>query len=658
MHWPYTRDFLDSFMAAQIGAALMMTAVLLYWPLVRAARTLLLPGVWLSAIATLVAPSLENLGFEPREGTLRFVLLCSATMGSLAALASRRPNVAVVALAGQVPLWLLTGFLKVSDWELAALHMAWLGLIAGVLGRHAASQPTQGPEAIDEGSYRLHDTLAFVVGTVLAAIVCLSVLHRRDGSADEWGYTFQTAVLAGGHLTAQEPPCWHFLESFYVFHHAGRLFSQYTPGWPMFLVPFFWVRALWLGGPVSMGLLAWGMARLGRSAMRGAWRPGDRRPSARTIRIAGTWAAVLSALGTSLLTNAGSRYTHVYVLALYAFSLEALAQVSTPGLPRHKQILWGIVLGTAAVQGVAVRPADGAFAGIGIAVLFVVAIARRRVDRRALAWASAAAGFWALVLLVILRVQIGRWFASGYAFNTTLRPWNGVKFSWPGPQEWKYGLPLATGAYCWWPTSIPLGLAGLARMRGRAGELVLAMGLSCIPYVIFCMLLDLDQRGVDWGYGPRYLMILVVPAAVGGAVALAPLTVSALQRVSGGRTALSQGAPLALAVFAVVAVWVRIVPLEWATVAEHTREHSALQRAVEALHLQNAIVLAGERTGGLFEMDIPMNLPLDLYPDQDVLLASERNEPEQARACLQSAYPGRRIYLASGRQEVTLTPAH
>ena len=66
MHWPYTRDFLDSFMAAQIGAALMMTAVLLYWPLVRAARTLLLPGVWLSAIATLVAPSLENLGFEPR----------------------------------------------------------------------------------------------------------------------------------------------------------------------------------------------------------------------------------------------------------------------------------------------------------------------------------------------------------------------------------------------------------------------------------------------------------------------------------------------------------------------------------------------------------------------------------------------------------------
>ena len=62
MHWPYTRDFLDSFMAAQIGAALMMTAVLLYWPLVRGARATLLVGVWLSVIATRVVPSLEDLG--------------------------------------------------------------------------------------------------------------------------------------------------------------------------------------------------------------------------------------------------------------------------------------------------------------------------------------------------------------------------------------------------------------------------------------------------------------------------------------------------------------------------------------------------------------------------------------------------------------------
>ena len=656
MHWPYTRDFLDSFMAAQIGAALMMTAVLLYWPLVRGARATLLVGVWLSVIATRVVPSLEDLGLSCGASTVRLVLLCCASLGTVAALVSRRPNVAIVALAAQVPLWLLTGFLEASDWELSALHMAWLGLIAGVLGRGAPSEAGQEPETIDEGSYRMHDAVAFVAGTTLAAIVCLTVLRRSDGSADEWGYTFQTAIFAKGHLTSEQPACWHFLESFYIFHHDGRLFSQYTPGWPMFLVPFFWVRALWLGAPVSMGLLAWGMARLGRSAMRGAWRKGDRRPSARVIRIAGTWAAVLSVLGTSLLSNAASRYTHVYVVALYAFSLEALVQVTTPGLARQKQLLWGLVLGTASVQAVAVRPADGAFAGIGVAVVFVIALVQRRVGARAFTWGAAAAGFSTLLTLVILRVQIGRWFASGYAFNTTLRPWNGIKFSWPGPHEWKYGLPLATGAYCWWPTSIPLGLAGLARMRGRAGELALAMGLSCIPYVIFCMLLDLDQRGVDWGYGPRYLMILVLPAAIGGAVALAPLTVSALQRATGDRTALRQGAPLALAVFAVVAVWLRIVPLEWATVADHTRQHAALRRAVDDAHLDNVIVLAAERTGGLFEMDIPMNLPVDLYPDQPVLLASERGEPEAALECLQSAYPGRRIVRASGRDTVTLSP--
>jgi hypothetical protein len=654
MHWPYTKDYLDAFMAAQIGAALMLTAVIVYWPMRRTARWLLLVGVWLTAAALQVKPALEDLSFKPSAETFRLVLVACAALGTCAAVASSRPRVVVAAMLGQVPLWLVTGFVKESDADLAALHLAWLGLIAGVLGYGAVPQAPDPPTTDAEGSYLVHDAVAFLAGTGLAAFVCLTVLHRRDGSADEWAYTYQAALFAKGRAYAHVPRCQHFLESFYVFESSGRLFAQYTPGWPMFLVPFMWVRALWLGAPVSMGLLAWGMARLGRSAMRGAWRVGDRPPSARVIRMAGTWAVAFTVLGTTLITNAASRYTHVYVLALYAWSLEALIQVTTPGLSRRRQILWGIVLGTATMQNVAVRPADGAFAGLGIAILFVLALAQRRVGWRALASATLAFGFWAGAVLVILRLQLGRWFETGYSLNALLRPWNTVKFSWPEPNEWKYGLTLASGAYCWWPTSIPLGLAGLARMRGMASELVAAMALSCFPYTLFCIVLDVHQRGFDWGYGPRYLMVLVVPAAVGGAVALAPLTASALKRVTAGHTAISRGAPLALAVFAVVAMWFRIVPPEWATVADHTLKHSAVQRLIETMHLKNAVVLATEKPVGFSEMDLTTNLPLDLYPDQDAIIAIERGEPQEAADCLRSAFPDRQLVRVSGRDQLAV----
>ena len=658
MHWPYTLDFADSFMAAQLGAALMFTAVLFFWRIPRVPQAMLLAGIWLSAVAPLVGSPATDLGFTPRTDAFGNVLLLAASLGTLAAVLASRRRVAIVALLGQVPLWWLTGFIKESDGELAALHMAWLGLIVGVLGRRAPPPPTDAPAPDTEESYLAHDLVALVVSTLLAALVCTYVLDKRDGSADEWAYTYQAAVFAKGHIYATTPPCQHYLESFYVFESAGRLFSQYTPGWPLFLAPFFKAGAVWMAAPVSMGLMAGGMARLGRSAMRGAFTATDGPPSARIIRLAGTWAAVLSSLGTSLLTNAASRYPHVYVLALYAWSLEALVQVVTPGLSRRRQVLWGLVLGSASLHDVAVRPADGAFMGIGLAAIFVYALVKRRVGRNALAWAVGSFGFWALIVLVILRLQIGKWFTTGYSLNAIIHPWNGVKFTVPGPHQWKYGLPLATGAYCWWPSSVPLGLAGLARMRGRAGELVVAMLSSCLPYIIFCAFLDLDQRGVDWGYGPRYLMVLVVPSAIGGAVVLAPLTAHALGRVAAGPTALSRRAPLALAIFAVASAWLRIAPSEWATVTEHTRKHSSLTRALGAAHLKNAIVLAADDTTGFSELDLTTNLPPDLYPEEEVIIAIDRKTPEEAAACLVAAFPGRRLYHASAGEEVQIYPAN
>jgi hypothetical protein len=442
----------------------------------------------------------------------------------------------------------------------------------------------------------------------------------------------------------------------YVFESQGRLFSEYLPGWPLFLTPFVWLHAIWLGGPVSTGVAAVGVARLARSAMR-AFGRGDPAPSARAVRVAGTWGAILATAGPMQLVNGGSRYPHVFTIGLYAWMLEAILMIVTPGTSHARQRRWALVLGGVAVLGVAVRPADGAFTALGAALVFLYYLARRRVSWQALVTASAMTAICGAITLVILRLQIGRWFTTGYALNEVLHPWNIVKYTKPAPDQWKYSVPLATAAYCWWPCSFGLGLAGLALLRGRARALNFAFALGCLPYLCYMEWLDLGQRGYDWGYGPRYLMVLIVPMAIGGAVALAPLTVAARDRWSTGSSALARGGPLALAAFAVASCWIRVTPLIWPTVADQTKRHSALQRAVEDTHLTNAVVIATRGTTAFQEIDLTTNLPVDLYPDQDVVVAIDRGTMmSEALQCLRYEFPQRRVYIASGASEIILTP--
>jgi hypothetical protein len=327
--------------------------------------------------------------------------------------------------------------------------------------------------------------------------------------------------------------------------------------------------------------------------------------------------------------------------------------VSTPGLDRVRQVRWGLVLGTAAALMLATRVAEGALLGIGIALVFVYSLARRRVGWRALALAAAAFSFWSALTLVILHVQLGKWFTTGYSLDAMIHPWLVMKFGMPHPNEWKYGLPLATGSYCWWPCSIALGLAGLATVRGRSLSLVFGIAIGCVAFVAFCMAFEYN-RGYDWGYGPRYFMPLLVPMGVGGGVALAPLVVAARARESAGRPALARGGPMALAAFAIASGWIRIVPLHWPTVEEHTRQHAALNSAIEEMNLKQALVLAEPGTTGFDELDLTTNLPIDLYPHQDAIIAIEKSP--DAAACLRAAFPGRRMYRASGINPVRITP--
>jgi hypothetical protein len=654
LHSPYTLDYASSFAAAQWSAALLLTALLLFWRGPSAARGVMLAAIWLAVASPWIAPTLTALGYHPEPNTFSLMLAASALVATVGCVFAGRPLLAVVALLGEAPLWLVTGFVKESDAELSALHLAWVGLLMGLLARSDWPRSSEARRPEPEESYVGHDVALFSVATALAALVCVLVLRRRDGGADEWGYTFQAAVFAKGHAYAAATRCASYLDSFYVFESEGRLFSQYTPGWPLFLAPFVWLRAVWLSGPVSLGLMAVGIARLSRSAMRGYGR-WDAPPSSAVVRSAGTCGGVLAALGTSILINGASRYPHVFVVGTYAWTIEAAMMLATPGLSPRRQHVWGAVLATAAVFGVAARPADGAFLGGGVALVLLYFLARRRIGWRGLMTGTLVLGGWTLLMLVILRLQLGKWFATGYSLNDVIRPWNVVKYSIPKPSEWRAGLPLATGSYCWWPCSLPLGLAGLAMLRGRALAIASAIALGCVPYLAFTTYLDFG-RTYDWGYGPRYQMPLLVPMAVGSAVALAPMMVAGARRLGQG-SALSRGGPLALAAFAVVGAWLRIVPLEWPTMSDHAHRHASLTRAVEEAHLTNAIVLAAPYTTGFNELDLTTNLPIDLYPDQDVIYAIDKSKPAEAVACLRNAFPARSLWLASGVDPVILNLA-
>jgi hypothetical protein len=150
-------------------------------------------------------------------------------------------------------------------------------------------------------------------------------------------------------------------------------------------------------------------------------------------------------------------------------------------------------------------------------------------------------------------------------------------------------------------------------------------------------------RGYDFGYGPRYSLVHVVPMGVGTGLVLARLWDLA-RSPSIGRAAILAGGPAAVALAAVALGVIRIAPLvyppTYADVHEHNRLHDAIDRAA----LEDAVVLAGSGLNNTDPMDLTENLPLELYEHQSVLIALDRG-PEAVR-CVQEHYGSRHFYRA------------
>jgi len=648
MQLPYTDHYYDAVAIAGEVVGVALTAVV--WSRSFANRVATGAFTGAIAIAALLPAFIPDLGTISKDLTVLPILQVSATLATLAIFLGQRAIwFRALAIVGQVGLGALSSYVRESDNELAFLHLFWYGLLVGV---HLLWVAPPNPRLLEaerpssRQSFVVSEVIVFVVTVALAFLVTNLVFERRIYNGDEVANSFQADVY--GHLRAYAPlpPCPTMFENYWVFRKDGRAFSQYTPGWPMFMGIFARLGVIYLAGPVMFGIAAVGIARLSRRLA------ADLGPTVESSRRIVAFASVLgpiaALLGPSMLLNGASRFSHTMVCACFAWSIESLCVVSDPSESRARAWFWGIGLGSATSLMLATRPTDGATLGIGIFLYFAWVTFKRRISWRG--WAGTAIGFAAFggLSLVVLRLQLGEWFQTAYVLAPTIHPEAKFILSWPRPNELKYGVPLATGAYCWWPAAPALGIAGLIRaLGGRERRVAFMLLVGCSALVGFYYFVVFG-RGTDDGLGPRYHLPLVVAMSTGGAALLAPL----FARISWPKTMAPTAwlrsllGPVSVAAAMTYGV-VCIAPLLYPVAYREYHYWTSTFRAAEKMGLKNAVVMIIEGQTNLTESNMAQNPPMNLNPD--VLYLSRHNKSEEA--CVRKNFPGRTWYRA-GKNEI------
>jgi hypothetical protein len=645
MYRPYTDNFPEAVAIAGqcVGAAL--TAVIWSRPLRTRTATLLLgSSVWIAALCPMVITNILRVDPDPN---IIPILQVSVTLATVAAFLQGPRWFGALALLGQCALLGLGLYVRESNYELSLVHVFWCGVLLGIHTlRTAPPQPFH--RARVPRSSRHHDIAIFFSSMALALVVTNLAFGRLIYNGDEVANSFQADVY--GHLRAYAtlPPCPSMFENYWVFRHQGRAFSQYTPGWPLFMAPFQRLGIIWLAGPVMAGIAAVGIARLSRRAATGLGATAE--DSERIRAIAGVLGPTLALLGPSMLLNGASRFSHTMVCACFAWAIESLCVVSEPGISRGAAWRNGFLLGTAISLGLATRPADGATLGVGIFLYFVWVLVHKRLTWRALAGAALGFLLFGGITAVILRLQLGAWLQTGYTIAGSVHAEAQFHMSWPRPHELKYGTPIATGSYCWWPAAPALGIAGMIRtLGGRERRVAFMLATSLFVYLFFYLLVEFG-RYADDGLGPRYFLAVVVAMGTGGAALLAPLI--AAIRIHGVRlrAAVRMSGPAALLVLSIGYGVLRIAPLVYPVGAAEYKYSTMPFRAAKQMGLKNAIVMIEPGRSTAHETNLAQNAPMD--PNPDVLFLIRRSPADEA--CAREHFPGRTWYRAGTTE--TLEP--
>lgn len=589
---------------------------------------------------------LLHLDPSPRDSS---ILQISATLAIVAMLLDGSRRLGVLAALGQWGLYTLAHAVRDSNYELSFAYILFYGALIGVHRLITAASNGVAREAVPATrSFLRQDGVIFLATACLALLVTNLVFGREVFNGDEVANSFQADVY--GHLRAYAPipACPAMFENYWVFRHNGHAFSQYTPGWPLFMAFFQRLGVIWLAGPVMGGLLAVAIARLSRRVASGLGTTPEQ--SERIVAVAGWLGPIFAFLGPALLLNSASRFSHTMVCGCFAWAVESLCVVSERNGSSGRAWRYGLLLGAATSLGLATRPADGGTLGVGVFLYFLWALFRRRIAWRA--FLGTALGFLIFggLTAILLRLQLGKWFQTGYALSASIHPEALLRLTWPQPNQIKYAVPLATGSYCWWPIAPALGVAGLLRaLRGRERRVPFMLVVGALAMVGFYFFVEFG-RGGDDGLGPRYLLPMVVPMAVGSAGILAPLFEMALRRRSGFRSWIRSSGPAILATLAAAYGVTRVAPTMYPVAYAEYKYATAPLRAARRARLKNAIVIVQRGQIPADEWNLAQNAPMDPHPD--VLFLSRRDPAEDA--CARQNFPGRTWYRA-GMKDV-LTP--
>jgi hypothetical protein len=645
---PFTDKFPEATTVASVCTATTLTAALFWRPLRKRSATVALAGaIWLAGLCPDPTDIPVALRFGPNSNLL--FLQASATLATLAALLEGTRVLGLFAVLGQLCLWGLGLYLRESSYDLVALHLAECGVLFGLAGllSRAGARGTGPPRSL---SLVGQDAGIFVVSVLVVACVSHLTFGGFAFNGDEVANSFQADVY--GHLRAYAPvpPCPSMFENYWVFRYEGRVFSQYTPGWPLFMAPFQRLGVIWLAGPTMAGIVAVGVARLSRRVASGLG--GTAHDAMRIVRLAGPLGAASALLGPSLLLNGASRFSHTMVCACFAWSVESLCVVSAPELSRRRAWGYGLLLGAATSLGLATRPADGGTLGLGVFTYFLWAFARRRIGWRALAGTALGFLFFGGLTALVLRLQLGSWFRTAYSISETIHPEAALKLSPPAPNQLRLPVPLAFGSYCFWPASFALGSAGLVQaLGGRERRVVFMLVTSACALMGFYAFVEFGRYSYD-GLGPRYVLPIVVMLAPGTAALLSP----PIRRLA---VALKSSVRLPVrllsalpAVFATAAIAIgvyRIVPLVVPLASVENVHATAPLRAAKKLGLKNAIVILEPGKLPADWWNLAQNAPLD--PAPDVLFLARRTEADEA--CARRHFPGRTWYRAQQTEALT-----
>ena len=649
MYLPYTDRFPEAVAVAAQSVAATLTAVIWSRPLrTRSATILLGIAIWMAALTPL-APELASvlhLEVGPRYFS---ILQISATLAIIAALLDGSRPLGVLAAAGQCALYALAHYLRDSDAEISFAYLFFYGVLIGVHALRGAPPNRATPAASAERSFARQDLAIFFATTCLAALVTNLAFGRLVFNGDEVANSFQADVYGHLHASAPIPPCPSMFWNYWVFHHRGHAFSQYTPGWPLFMAPFERLGIIWLAGPFMGGLLAVAVARLSRRIASGLGTTPDE--SERIVAIAGWLGPIFAMLGPYLLLNAASRFSHTMVCACFAWAVESLCAVSSSPRSLSPQRDWGggFLLGAATSLGLATRPADGGFLGVGVFLYFLWALFHRRIAWRALLGTIIGFVLFGGLTAVILRLQLGAWFQTGYTISPAIHPESQLQLSWPEPNQWKNGIPLATGSYGWWPAAPALGIAGLLRaLGGRERRAVFMLVMSSLALTGFYFFVEFARGGYE-GLGPRYVLPLVIPMATGAACLLAPLAERVRALGSGFRSGIGSTGPALLAFVALAYGMIRLGPRVYPLAYAENRYATAPLRGARQAGLKNAIVLIepGHVPDG--EWNLAQNPPLN--PNPDVLFLIRRSPADEV--CARQHFPGRTWYRAGMTETLT-----